>query len=64
MRMYSSIRFARLPIQIIDNGAKSVMATNIPYWVAGVLINSGLLTRMIDTTIFAGRQTNQLTVIL
>ena len=54
--MYSSIRLARFPMQIIVNGAKRVMATKIPYCVAGVLTNPGLLTKMMETTIFAVRQ--------
>jgi hypothetical protein len=56
MIMYSSIRLARFPMQIIVNGAKRVMATKIPYWVAGVLTKPGLFTKMMETTIFAIRQ--------
>jgi len=57
--MYSSIRLARFPMQIIVNGAKRVIATKIPYCVAGVLTNPGLLTRMMETTIFAVCQSPQ-----
>jgi hypothetical protein len=56
MMMYSSIRLARFPMQIIVKGAKRVIATKIPYWVAGVLTKPGLLTRIMETTIFAIHQ--------
>jgi hypothetical protein len=56
MIMYSSIRLARFPMQIIVKGAKRVIATKIPYWVAGVLTKPGLLTRIMETTIFAIHQ--------
>jgi hypothetical protein len=56
MIMYSSIRLARFPMQIIVKGAKRVMATKIPYCVAGVLTKPGLLTKIMETTIFAVRQ--------
>lgn len=53
MRTYSSILLNRFPTNIIESGANRVMATKIPYCVPGVFSNEGLLTRIIETTMFA-----------
>ena len=47
------IQTYRLLTHIIDKGANMVMATKMPYCVAGVFSQVGLLMRMIETTMLA-----------
>lgn len=42
--------------QIMESGANMVIATKIPYCVAGVFTKLGLLISMMETTMFAAHQ--------